>query len=227
VPENGDPLVFAYLFGGQLVDNLTAPTRPTLDTPTNVKAVEWYTNLRRLYNAMPEPGAISGREIYRWIIEGRCGMWLGFYSDRARYYQRFNTHGGALPGMLPLPAGDAQFGVIRLDAYVILKDSKHADTVWKWLLFLLDQQDAAKPMLPARVSQYRSGAGAGQEAAAVGAKLPSQIFVWDNRLQTSKLGGSAAAFIAAVEEVLSGAADPAAALTTAQAKAEALFAASE
>jgi ABC-type glycerol-3-phosphate transport system substrate-binding protein len=109
---------------------------------------------------------------------------------------------------------------------VILKNSQHVDAAWQWILFLLDHPEAAGSMLPPRPSQYRGdayAARAGKDVAAVARQLPRELYVWDARLNDPVLGGTAVAFLAAVEAVFQGQADAETALANAQAQAEALF----
>jgi ABC-type glycerol-3-phosphate transport system substrate-binding protein len=59
-PENGNPLYLTYLFGGGVVDSLADPRRPTLNDPANVKAVQWYADLRLKYGVIPDSDERGG-----------------------------------------------------------------------------------------------------------------------------------------------------------------------
>ncbi len=228
VPQSSDPAILAYLFGGQLVDDLNDPTRPTLNTKANVEAVQWYADLRRIYRATPDPeeiGRVFGN-IDRAIWSGRCGIWLGFYLDYSRYTSFLSGSGRAVPGMLPLPRGRTPFGVVALDGYAIPKASQHVDAAWQWIQFLLAHPEAAGTLLPAQPAQYRLKSfapQAGQEGIAVARSLPSTLFVWGNNLEDPLLGGVAQAYLDAVEQVVQGQTDAETALNNAQARAEAVF----
>ena len=231
VPQSADPAILTYLFGGQLVDNLTDPTRPTLNTQANRTAVQWYADLRRIYQATPDPDEIDrlyGGNINRAIYGGRCGIWLGLYLDRAQYLRFSSGSDGLVPGVLPLPRGESPFGVISLDGYAILRTTEHAGAAWEWIQFLLDHAEAAGPILPPRASQYGQKtfeAQAGEEAAAVARNLPSTLFVWGAGLDDPALGGTVQAYLDAVDQVVRGGLAVDSALDEAQTRAEAAFAA--
>ena len=230
VPQSADPAILTYLFGGQLVDNLTDPTRPTLNTQANREAVQWYADLRRIYQATPDPDEISRLygDVNRAIYGGRCGIWLGLYLDRSQYLRFSSGSGRPVPGVLPLPRGRSPFGVISLDGYAILRTTEHAGVAWQWIQFLLDRPEAAGPILPPRASQYGQKtfeAQAGEEAAAVARNLPPTLFVWGAGLDDPALGGTVQAYLDAVDQVVRGGLAVDSALDEAQTRAEAAFAA--
>jgi multiple sugar transport system substrate-binding protein len=227
-PDTGDVAIFAYLLGGQLVDNLVAPTRPTLDTPENRQAVDWFADLQRTYQVTPSAEDIQRDfgDIRRAIWMGRCGMWLGFYSDRARYAEFLSDTGRAVPGILPLPQANETFGVASADVYAILMSSQKASVAWEWVKFLLERTQAAAPLLPPRSSQLDSQSYktlAGKETAAIAASLPERLLIWDSRLSSPALAGTVAAFLQAAESVANEAAEAGDALAEAQMQAEAAF----
>ncbi len=227
-PELGDAAIFTYLLGGQLVDNLVEPTRPTLDSPANEDALAWYTGLRRSYQANPPPEDVQAQmgDITRAIWMGRCGLWLGFYADRARFAGFLSDRGRAVPGMVPLPAGKESFGVAALDVYAILRNSQKATAAWQWIKFLIDQPEAATPLLAPRTSQLTAQTYAAlvdKETLRIARNLPDRLFIWDSSLETSAIGSAVAAYLQAVEQVANGDLDAEAALGEAQVQAEALF----
>ncbi len=227
-PDMGDAAIFAYLLGGQLVDNLVEPTRPTLDSPANEDALAWYTGLRRIYQTNPAPEDVRAQmgDINRAIWAGRCGLWLGFYADRARFAGFLSDMGRAVPGMVPLPAGKGTIGVAALDIYAILRNSQKAMAAWQWIKFLIDQPEAATPLLAPRTSQLASQTytvHVDKETLRIARSLPDRLFIWDSTLETSAIGGTVAAYLQAVEKVVNGDLDTEAALGEAQMQAEALF----
>jgi ABC-type glycerol-3-phosphate transport system substrate-binding protein len=227
-PDTGDVAIFTYLMGGQLVDNLVEPTRPTLDTPENRKALDWFADLRRVHQVMPSQADIQQQfgDIFRAMFMGRCGMWLGFLSDRARFEGFYSDTGRSVPGVLPLPQASEQFAVAGIDAYAILKNSQKAKVAWEWIKFVLDHSEAASPLLPPRSSQLKSqeyANVAGKEKAALAKGLPERLLIWDSRLASPALAGTVGAFMQAAESVANGDAESGPALADAQAQAEAAF----
>lgn len=227
-PDMGDPAIFTYLFGGQLVDNLAAPTRPTLDSPANRDAVDWYTGLRRVYHASPTSAELAAAfgDINRAVWMGRCGLWLGFFGDQARIAGWLSDTGRAVPGILPLPRGKESFGVAAIDVYAILKDSQKSAAAWQWVKFLMDRSAAAAPLLPPRSSQLSSDSYAGQvsrETVNIAHGLADRLFVWDSTLESSAIGGTVGAYLQAIEQVANDDMDAETALAEAQRQAEAAF----
>jgi multiple sugar transport system substrate-binding protein len=236
IPDMGTPIIFTYLMGGQLFDNLLAPTRPTLDSEANRRAIAWYAGLRQTYHVMPDPALFGTARYatYQAIIAGRCGMWLGVLSDRAQLTQYMSMSGTDTTrfGVLPLPRGQRSpvtlgtpFAPVVLDAYAILKDSKHPDAAWQWILFLLDHPEAAGAQLPLRTSQFTKefGTRAGDDALAVGRSLSRSVLVSYNWQTDSLVSEVGRLYLDAVDHILAGEADVGSALAAAQFQAQALF----
>ena len=57
--ESADPLVFVYLHGGRIVDNIANPTEATLDDPLTIEAVQWYSDLFNRHAVAPNPTTIE------------------------------------------------------------------------------------------------------------------------------------------------------------------------
>jgi len=229
LPQSADPVIFAYLFGGQLVDDPNTPTRPTLNSKANIEAVQWYADLRRIYAATPDPAEVErlfGGDINRAIFGGRCGIWLGFYADHARMASYLSNTGRQAPAMLPLPRGRTPFGVVRLEGYAILKNSQHVSAAWQWIQFMLAHPEAAEPLLPPEPAQYRAKAfeaQVGKEVAAIATRLPDKLYVWSANLDNPLLSRVAQAYLDAVARVVLSQTDAESALNNAQAQAAAVF----
>lgn len=230
-PDSADPVFFAYLFGGRLFDRLPDPSRPTLDEPANVEAVQWYTNLHLTYGVMPAPEELRkyfprGRK-FEAIVRGKCGLWLGQYSDRDGRAWGFKWQNESI--MLPLPHGRGTFNPVWVDGYYILAGSKHRREAWEWIRFLLGHQEAAGQMMPPLRSQVNSPEYAtrvGEHVAAIARGLPSElIFVPAN--PDPLLEDVIDLYIDAVERVLREETDAETALAEAQVRAEALFSSRE
>ncbi len=226
-PDQGDPIFFTYLFGGRLFDDLSDPTYPTLDDPANVEAVQWYANLHLQYGVMPDPDELRryfprGR-IYEAIVRGKCGLWLGRYSDRGGKAWGFEWQSEGV--MLPLPRGRASFTLIWVDGYFLFAQSQHRQEAWEWIRFLLDHQAAAGQMAPPLQTQVQSPEYAdrvGESVAGIARSLASNpVFV--PAVLDPALGDVVDLYTDAVVKVLKGDAEALDALTEAQARAKTLF----
>jgi multiple sugar transport system substrate-binding protein len=231
VPDSADPIYLTYLFGGRLFDRLPDPTRPMLDDPANVEAVQWYTDLRLEYGVTPDPDEIRkyfprGR-VFEAVVRGKCGLWFGQYSDRGGRTWPAGWQGEGV--MLPLPRYRAPFSAIQVDGYYLLSQSRHRQEAWEWIRFLLDHQEAAGLMLPPVQSQARSEEYAirvGEDIAAVARQLPRSAIIFPTGADPI-LGQTVELYLGAITKVLKGDVDVEAALSEAQAQAEALFSARE
>ncbi len=227
-PESGDPLYLAYMAGGRVVDSLTDPSRPTLDDPANVKAVQWYADLRLKHGVIPDPDAIAkafpnGR-LYEAIIRNKCGLWFGQYADQGgrTWPMEWESQGV----MLPLPRSKAALSYAGVDGYYLLTKSKHRREGWEWMRFLLDRQEAAGTMLPplkSQVSSTQYAGRVGKDVATVARRLTANTILLpgdpDPRLE--KVVGL---YMGAVKRAVKGDTDAETALNEAQVQAEALFA---
>ncbi len=231
LPDSADPIYFTYLFGGRLFDRLPDPTRPTLDDPANIEAVQWYTDLRLAYGVTPDPDEIRkyfprGR-VFEAIVRGKCGLWFGQYSDRGGRVWPVEWQGKGV--MLPLPRCRAPFGLIQVDGYYILAQSKHRKEAWDWIRFLLDHQEAAGLMVPPLQSQAHSKeyvARVGEEVAEVARRLPPDAIIFPAAADPV-LGQTVELYLGAIAQVIKGDMDVETALSEAQVQAEALFSARE
>ncbi len=227
MPDSADPIYFTYLFGGRLFDRLPDPTRPTLDDPANIEAIQWYVNLRLEYGVTPDPDEIRKYfprgGIFEAIVRGQCGLWFGQYSDRGGRAWPAEWQGQGM--MLPLPQGRAPFGLIQVDGYYLLARSKHRKEAWEWIRFLLDHQEAAGLMLPPLQAQARSSEYAtrvGEDVAAVAWRLPSEPIILPTEADPV-LEQTVALYLSAVTQSLKGDVSVEAALSEAQTQAEELF----
>lgn len=227
VPNSADPIYFTYLFGGRLFDRLPDPIRPILDDPMNIEAIQWYINLHLEYGVAPDPEEIRKYfprgGIFEAIVRGKCGLWFGQYSDRGGRAWPAEWQGQGV--MLPLPRGRAPFGLIQVDGYYILAQSKHRQQAWEWVRFLLDHPEAAGLMLPPLPSQARSPeyvTRVGEEVAAVARRLPSEAMILPTATDPV-LAQTVELYLNAVAQALTGDISVEVVLNEAQIQAERLF----
>jgi ABC-type glycerol-3-phosphate transport system substrate-binding protein len=177
-----DPVIFAYLFGGQIVDDITAPTRATLDDPLTIEAIQWYSDLANRLHVMPDPAEVKRRFARGGVMEaqirGNCGVWLGMYSNRGGLDTPYPW--SSAWQMLPLPAVNEPMSLGEVQAYYITKDCTHPKEALKLLRFLSDYSEACGQMLPPRISQIESDdyeAVVGAEVAAVVRGFEANIMI--------------------------------------------------
>lgn len=165
-PESMDPVVFVYLHGGEIVDDINAPREARLDHPLTVEAVQWYANLFTRYNVAPSPQVIRQAYprfgIYEAQVRGACAAWLGFYSTRggrnAPVQWTINWQ------MLPLPQDRLDYTMGELDGYFVSAKSTHPKEALLLARFLSDHWQAAGNQVPPRHSlvtskEYRQAVG--------------------------------------------------------------------
>lgn len=174
-PEDWDPFVFIYLWGGGLVDRLDDPQAPTLTQPETMEAVRWYTDLFTAHGVAPNPTAVNIEFPQGGVAQarslGRCGLWLGMYSERGG---RGTPNRWAMEwAILPLPDMGAEVSIADVQGYYVAASSEHPDEALLLARFLSDRWDAAGPYLPPRRSLATDPAYA--EAAQAGAPVETII----------------------------------------------------
>jgi len=181
-PESMDPVIFVYLHGGKIVDDLNSPSEVTLNDPLTVEAVEWYCDLFTRHNVAPDPKVIKTTfrrgGIYEAALRGACGVWLGWYSNRTgldmRYKWQFNCK------MLPLPRDKAEISLGEVEGYFITSGCTHPAEALKLCRFLSDRWEAAEQRLPPRQSlietdEYEQAVG--KDVVAVARTLSENLIV--------------------------------------------------
>jgi len=156
--ESADPLVFVYLHGGRIVDNIANPTEATLDDPLTIEAVQWYSDLFNRHAVAPNPTTIEEKfprgGVYEAAIMGACGIWLDWYSDRGGLNTPYKWANAWK--MLPLPRDRGSFSYGAVDGYFITKNCQHPVEAAKLLRFLSDYPEAAGQKLPPRRSMVNA-----------------------------------------------------------------------
>lgn len=148
--ESADPLVFIYLHGGRIVDDITNPSQATLDDPLTIEAVQWYSDLFNRHRVAPNPTTVREKfprgGVYEAAMRGFCGIWLGWYSDRGGLNTPYKWNFAWK--MLPLPKDRGNFSYGTVEGYFITKNCKHPVEAAKLLRFLSDYAEAAGQKLP-------------------------------------------------------------------------------
>jgi ABC-type glycerol-3-phosphate transport system substrate-binding protein len=182
-----DPLIFTFLFGGNIFDRLPDPTLIVLNRPENVVAVKWYASLTTQFGVTPKDSTIGGSTVRAdtaTLVEvNKCALWLGYYADlKAGIWGANNEN---RPKMLPLPTGKVKVSMVYMDGYFISAKARNALAAWDWINYLIGQPEAAGTMIPPRLSQVQAETfqkSAGMDAAAVANNLPAKIVVFSQNL---------------------------------------------
>ncbi|MBN1994856.1 MAG: sugar ABC transporter substrate-binding protein [Anaerolineae bacterium] len=172
-PSYFDAIFFVYQHGGKIVDDLQSPTRPTLNDPLTIEALEWYTKLYTEYDAAPTPlearKAFRGNPqyaLYEGLRNGKAGMWIGVLSDRGGLTWPIEWFVNW--GMAPLPRDAQAITQVSVEGYVISSQTENIEASWQWISFLSGQMPGR--LMPPRRSLAASAAyeqQMGKEIAAV------------------------------------------------------------
>ena len=221
-PSSSDPLVFVYLFGGKMFDRIDRPTRPTLNDPANIEAVEWYTRLWTEYKITP-PAFAGANPTYEYLNKTWCGFWMNLY-DTALFFGANTTD----MRMLPLPRARAPFSYALWDGYFLTRFSTHPQEAWSLMSFLVNHQEASLRQIPPLRSLVNDAAFAQRvspDALVVARGLPAETYFFN--LTELSTGGRQFRvmdiFGQAVDQVVRGNVDAKTALDKAQEAAEKVF----
>lgn len=149
-PTFTDPIMFAYLFGGGILDSIYQPTAPTLNSPANVDSLRWYASLQTDFQLLP-PEPLSDRAVGMFIEQGNCAFWMDTLNRGA-----FGRNDSLKAEPLPLPAYNAAFNIAEQDAYSVMGTSAHPEEAYQWILFLMQQQEASGILIPPMRTLARS-----------------------------------------------------------------------
>jgi len=225
--ESADPLVFVYLHGGRIVDDIANPSQATLDDPLTVEAVQWYADLFNRHGVAPDPATVRERfsrgGVYEAAMRGFCGIWLGWYSDRGGLNTPYKWNFAWK--MLPLPRDRGNFSYGAVEGYFITKNCKHPMEAAKLIRFLSDYAEAAGQRLPPRRSLANSEGykkAVGEDVAAIGRESVDHLILLPYS-QTELLAQLGPIIFTALHQVIEQDLDAAGVLAEAQAQCKAIF----
>ncbi|MBM3189151.1 MAG: extracellular solute-binding protein [Chloroflexi bacterium] len=227
-PQDLDPVIFVYLHGGGIVDDLYTPTMPTLNDPATIEATQWYVDLFTRYGVSPNPEVVRRSYprggIYEAALRGHCGVWLGWYGSRGG--RDINMQWSMEWKMLPIPRDRATFGLGDVVGYYITKDCQHPKEALRFLRFLADHWEASGTKLPPRHSLLESE----DYEAAVGKEILEGVRPRTDRLLMVPVGQTYAgleqvggAYLGVVQQAIREGLDPAGLLEEAQDRVRAAF----
>lgn len=134
-PSEAPELVaFIYQHGGAVVDSVVDPQAPTFDSPANIEAVKWYTDLALEYGVMTPPEVIEHYRrggAFEAAIRQDVVMWIGPMSIRGGLVWRFEWPFDW--GVVPLPRDEERATLFVLSGYFISAHSPHPREAWLWI----------------------------------------------------------------------------------------------
>lgn len=153
-----DVVTYMYQHGGQIFDDLQAPTRTTFDNPLNVEALTWYVNL--LYKHEVAPTFEEAEQFVDYplsgIAQGQFAMWKGLFSERGGENDAWLLEWDVHWGVVPLSRDQNAAALAITDAYFVSAGTEHPDACWQWVAFLSEQLPARQ--IPPRRSLAESDA---------------------------------------------------------------------
>ena len=122
---------FVWSVGGDVVDDLGAPTHFTLDTPEARRALEFIVGLVRDDKVVPGEAELSAQDLETRFTTGKLAMLLSSRRDTPV----FREVTGLEWDVAPLPVGDAPAGILHSDAYCISASSENIEEASKLVAY--------------------------------------------------------------------------------------------
>jgi multiple sugar transport system substrate-binding protein len=218
-----DALFFVYQHGGQIFDDLEAPTRTTFDDLPTIEALDWYARLVHDYDAAPSLNQSSASfgggsySVYMGILTDKVGMWMGGLSEQGGLtWPRKWTMAW---GMVPLPRETHAATQAMLEGLAISSRTEEHEACWTWIAWLSRQ--VPYRLVPARRSLAASAdyeKQAGTEVAKVARAALEDALIVDT-MALAPFEAEMEVLGEALREILQGHKSPLEAMTEAQRKA--------
>ena len=129
---------FIWSSGAELVDDETDPTRFAVDTPTAIKAMQDFFDLRAVHGVAPGDEELESEDTETRFLNGSLGMVFSSRRDTPSF--RTITEFGWDVAALPRRGQPA--GILHSDAYCLTTASENKDTAWRFVEFALGPEGA-------------------------------------------------------------------------------------
>lgn len=150
------PIVWSS--GGELVDDVEAPTGFALDTAPALDAVQDLIDLRATHRVIPSDEEMEAEDLESRFLNGRLGMLL---SSR-RVVPTLRSIDEFAWDVAPLPRRATRVNVLHSDAYCITRGSDGKDQAWRFMEFALGPEGQRIAAATGRtVPSLRAVAGSG------------------------------------------------------------------
>ena len=193
-----ETMVMMYQWGGQLFDDLQAPTKMTINEPRNVMAMQFYADLLHKHHVSPQYGERPSPYPIAGIEGEKYAMWVGSISDEYDFEV----------GVAPLPQADYAYTMGTIVGLYISNEAESPEACWEWVTFLSEK--AIPGLLPLRKSLAESDEvlqSMGEDVVQAGlASLPNLISLsidFDSQLG-STWGIAMSAYSSALSKIRSG-----------------------
>ncbi len=122
---------FVWMNGGELVDDLVAPSRLTLDDPATQEALTWFVALQTEHHVVPDAVAEAAESSLSRFLSGRLAMIV----ESRRATPEFRLIEAFDWDVAPLPVGKQPASILHSDAYCITAASPHQELAWRFVEF--------------------------------------------------------------------------------------------
>jgi len=180
-PDGYDPLVFIYMHGGAIVDDINNPTQVTVDDPLVIEAVQWYSDLINRYDVVPDIAQVRrfySRGFAEAAVVGACGLWMGYFSNRGGMDTPYTWTSDWI--MLPPPQDALSAAMGEVDGYYITSACEEQAAALDLIRYLSGYWEAAGQKLPPRLSIAADEDYAeelGYDVASAVARFPRQVII--------------------------------------------------
>jgi multiple sugar transport system substrate-binding protein len=142
---DSEAMLWIYQNGGRLFDDVSNPTRMTINDPLNVQALQFYADLIHRHQVAPRPGVRQTPYPTVGIEGGKYAMWIGPLSDD---WDDLNV------GIAPLPRGQVAVTLGSVMGLMISSEADDPRACWEWVAFV--SENAPPRLMPARRSMAES-----------------------------------------------------------------------
>jgi ABC-type glycerol-3-phosphate transport system substrate-binding protein len=131
----------------------------SLNTPANLRAYEWFVDLRRKYKIMPGPDDTAGAFTGNGFLNGRAAMWLSFPNNLRELYTRPQLDTDIVP--FPKAIDGKRYTRETADGVGMPEGGKQVEPAWTYIKWLASAEGAkifnkAGRAVPARRSAANS-----------------------------------------------------------------------
>ena len=127
---------FIWANGGELVDDLVAPTRFALDDPASKEALEFITAMVRDDESVPTENEIAAQDLETRFSTNKLGMLLSSRRDTPSLREVI----GLDWDIAPLPTGTEKAGILHSDAYCMPRDADNIAAAAEFIAFAIGEQ---------------------------------------------------------------------------------------
>jgi multiple sugar transport system substrate-binding protein len=120
---------FIWQNGGDIVDDLAAPTRLTLDRPESAEALQWFADLQLKHRVAPDAAQASAEDDESRFLGGRTAMLF----DSRRAVPTLREIAALDWDVAPLPGRKVRAGILHADAYFLTAAGRNKAAAWAFV----------------------------------------------------------------------------------------------